>query len=71
LVNRSFAIAISSGGRTVFRGKNENNKATTHTGKEANEFYPSILGVYPSAPDMEALEELTIHLQAYADEFNK
>jgi len=44
---------------------------TTQEGKEANEFYRSILGTYPSEPDMEALEELAVHFQTYADEINK
>lgn len=51
--------------------KSEKLTPTTQKGKEANEFYQSILGTCPSSPDMEALKELAVHFENYADEINK
>lgn len=51
--------------------KTEKMTPTTQEGKEANEFYQSILGVGPSEPDKEAIKELATHFQTYADEINK
>lgn len=43
---------------------------TTREGKEANEFYRKILGTCPTVPDDQALAELAVHFENYADQIH-